>query len=197
MSRVGKSPEGAQRRSPRLLKVITTPIKNPQAKSSTKKETSPVVSEKKGKSKRTPEPSTKSPETHARLNSKEEKKASPTTKKGKGKNTEVVVPVVETKKRKTPEKPVEQPQPAPLIKSPTVTRVQSEEQQQKVYSSPELHTMSRLEIQRIARTLNIPTNQKTEVLVQLISDQACLLCFSIVCDLLLSVFSFYSSILIL
>lgn len=174
MSRVGKTPEPATRRSPRLLKVITTPIKPQTIKpSAKKKEASPTAIAKKAK--KAADARTKTPE----RSPKEEKKAT-----AKGPKPKVApepapvpepVPVVETRpKRKTPEKPAESA-PAPtaaLLKSPTVSRVISnEEQQQKVYSSPELHTMTRLEIQRIARTLNIPTNQKTEVLVQIIADQ--------------------------
>lgn len=176
MSRVGKTPEPATRRSPRLLKVITTPIK-PQT--ITKKEASPALA-KKEKAKKAADARMKTPDRSPK--EEKEKKTLATTRSGRKPASkaaaplpapEPVQPVAESRpKRKTPEKPVpSEPAPTALLKSPTVSRVMSEEQQQKVYSSPELHTMSRLEIQRIARTLNIPTNQKTEVLVQIISDQ--------------------------
>jgi hypothetical protein len=162
-----------------LLKVITTPIKHPQVSKSTKKDASPATVPKKEKAKKTPEPRMKTPERNANMSPKEKE-----TKSTRGKRSEKVaplalpVPVAEPKKRKTPEKAVAKAEQPVVLRSPTVTRVA----EQKMYSSPELNTMSRLEVQRIARTLNIATNQKTDILIELIADQVhILLSAAIVC----------------
>jgi len=138
MSRIGKeSPTSPQRRSPRLQKVVTSPIRDaPKNVPKSKREKGPLEPASKSTIASSPATIAVAPTPSLIKNSGTPITGSPASKKGMTAHS-------------------------PIAKI----------QQQEGYSSPELNTMSRIDLQKIAKSLSIPHQQRTDVLINLLSEQ--------------------------